>query len=143
MHRLQHELAARAQHAPDLGKQQDADEDVLLEDVVDVKSLHELAAMAVDGLDAEEQTVGDIPRAVAFGDQLQDLALARREARKFRAVLAAVGVELLHRVLIECVAQVAPPGEDRLEGGGQLVECRILVEIARGTRSQSPCRVLW
>src|SRR5205823_4402845 len=56
--------------------------------VVDVQPLHELHAMRLYGLDADVQRVGDLFGRLALGDQLQDLALPRRQQLQ-RAALAA------------------------------------------------------
>src|SRR5689334_14202412 len=48
-------------------------------DVADAEAFHERAAMRLDGLHAQAEREGDFLGAVAFGDELQDLALPRRE----------------------------------------------------------------
>jgi hypothetical protein len=51
-------------------------------DIVDVEPLHDLRAVGLDGLDADRQAFGDIACGIAFGDELQDLALARGECAR-------------------------------------------------------------
>lgn len=55
-----------------------------LHSVVHVELLEDVRAMALDGLDADHQRVGDLLVAVALGDQLDDLLLAgdRGSSRK-------------------------------------------------------------
>ena len=47
--------------------------------VEDLQPLHHLAAMGLDGLDAQLQREGDFLDRPAFGDQLQDLPLPSAE----------------------------------------------------------------
>lgn len=47
--------------------------------IEDAEPLHDLAAVGLHRLDAQEQALGDLPGAVAFGDELQDLTLTRRQ----------------------------------------------------------------
>ena len=50
-----------------------------LDPVVHPELVEDVRAVAVDGLLADHERVGDLPGAVALGDQLDDLLLARRE----------------------------------------------------------------
>ena len=50
-----------------------------LDAVVHAELLEDVRAVALDGLLADHQRVGDLPGAVALGDQLDDLLLARGE----------------------------------------------------------------
>lgn len=48
-------------------------------DIVNVQTVHQLAAMGVDGFHAEIQQVGYLLGRVAFGNQLQNLTLTGRQ----------------------------------------------------------------
>ncbi len=60
---------------------------------MDTELPHDAAAMGFRRLDTDIQQAGHLSRAVTLGDQLQDLALAQREAMAIGAVLVAIGVD--------------------------------------------------
>ncbi len=51
--------------------------------------------MPVDGLDADDQRVGDVAGGMAFGDQLDDLFLPGGEDGVWYALVAAVALQVV------------------------------------------------
>src|SRR6202020_3204203 len=75
--------------------------------------LEDVGAMTLDRLGADEKDVGDLPAAVALGDQLDHLLLARRERvlAEGKIVIRApqqLGDERRHRPRVE--KSLAPQG---------------------------------
>ena len=56
---------------------------------MEVELLDDVAAVRLDGVDADDELLGDLAVRVAAGDEAEDLALAVGEAVVVKAVLAA------------------------------------------------------
>ena len=61
---------------------------------MNAETLHQLRAVGLDGLDRQIEPLGNVAGAVALGDQLQHLALARRQFRRGRRVRRAAMNEI-------------------------------------------------
>src|SRR6266511_5452528 len=83
---------------------------------MDIEACHELRAEGLNGLDAEVEKEGNLCGGLAFGDQLQDFALARGEVRK-RVGLRGSTLEItLHNPFRDRWAEISFPAADRLDG---------------------------
>src|SRR6266446_9683194 len=63
-------------------------------DLVDVEALHQLCAVGLHGLDTEIELPRDLLRRRSLGDELQHLALARRQHLERRRFLLADAPEV-------------------------------------------------
>src|SRR6266567_4828220 len=61
--------------------------------VVNAELLHEIGSVRLGGLDSDTEEPGDLLRGLAFGHELQDLALARSEMVDRRGRSAQVGLD--------------------------------------------------
>src|SRR5439155_1226012 len=61
--------------------------------VMNLELVHEVGPMRLGGLDPDAEDVGDLLRGLAFGHELQDLALARGEMVDRRGRSAQVGID--------------------------------------------------
>src|SRR6266568_2681972 len=111
-------------------------------DIVDVEPVHDLAAVRLDGLDGEVKLLRDLLAGAPLGDELQDLALARREEVE-HARLAHPPQVRVHDVLRDAGRQVRFASRDRLEGELELRDIGPLEEITRGAGAQRLRHVLF
>src|SRR6202171_532435 len=103
--------------------------------VVHVKLFHDVVAVGLDGLDTQEQRVGDLAVGLAFGHQAQDLALAIAERLErfflWRALKIIRDQQPRHRG-IEIWHALA----GRLDGGDQVRSGGLLENVSDGAGLQ-------
>src|SRR5262245_20477519 len=92
--------------------------------------------MRLDRLDAEIQLGGDILRRPAFGDELQHLALTRRQSLEGIGLIGDAPPEVRDQVLGHGGAQIRLAARDRRDGQLQLREAGVLEEVSRGARPE-------
>ena len=85
-----------------------------LGDVLEVMLSHDVGAMGLYRLDRDDQHVGDLPVAVAFGQQFQDLVLPPGELARF--LFRRQKSRQHHRG--QCVGHVDLVLHDGADGGG-------------------------
>ena len=109
-------------------------------DVVEVELGHDAAAVALDRLDTEVERAGDLGAGAALADELEDLALARRERAVRGGLLFGLGVA--EEDLRDGGAQEGLSRGHGANGEDEIGEAGALEEVAGGARADSGAHVL-
>src|SRR6185295_983417 len=111
--------------------------------VVDAELLHQAVAVVVGGLDADAEGAGDLLRRLALDDEMEDLALARREGA-VGIVRGALGMPvLLGERPRRLRAEVTLAGVEGAHGGEQLADGAVLHQVAGGAGADEGEHVLF